>query len=405
MHRRTFVRLLAAAASVKATASLDAASQQSPASPGAASGPTAAAGSRVRPELPALRVVSRYSPATTPGMPGPYPGRVVSVTSDKCVDISTNQANEEVVREMMARGMRTLTGAATTPDAWRRFFEPSDVVGIKVNCGGYPFCVSAYEIVAETVRQLMAIGVPVTQIYVYERFQNQLDEVNYAPHLPPGLQIVAAERANRNVDNSGYDPETYLEADLFGEDDTRSSMMRLVSRRLTKIINIPNVKDHGATGVTGCLKNIAYGSFSNVARTHYGGKSHTYSVVGTLASIEPLRSRTVLQIMDGIRGVWHAGPFARTRRYVFYPRQIMFGTDPVAIDRLLLDIIEQKRRAEGARSIWDRSPESLRNDTRSRDADPNVNIIIREPGHVEFASTLGLGVHDRARITVQDVTV
>jgi hypothetical protein len=405
MHRRTFVRLLAAAASVKATASLDAASQQSPASPGAASGPTAAAGSRVRPELPALRVVSRYSPATTPGMPGPYPGRVVSVTSDKCVDISTNQANDEVVREMMARGMRTLTGAATTPDAWRRFFEPSDVVGIKVNCGGYPFCVSAYEIVAETVRQLMAIGVPVTQIYVYERFQNQLDEVNYAPHLPPGLQIVAAERANRNVDNSGYDPETYLEADLFGEDDTRSSMMRLVSRRLTKIINIPNVKDHGATGVTGCLKNIAYGSFSNVARTHYGGKSHTYSVVGTLASIEPLRSRTVLQIMDGIRGVWHAGPFARTRRYVFYPRQIMFGTDPVAIDRLLLDIIEQKRRAEGARSIWDRSPESLRNDTRSRDADPNVNIIIREPGHVEFASTLGLGVHDRARITVQDVTV
>jgi hypothetical protein len=405
MHRRTFVRLLAAAASVKAAAGLDAASRQTPASPVSSPGATAAGGPQVRAGLPALRVVSRYAPAATPGMPGPYPGRVVSVTSDRCVDVSTNQANDEVVREMMARGMRTLTGAATTPDAWRRFFEPADVVGLKVNCGGYPFCVSAYEIVAETVRQLMGIGVPPTQIYVYERFQNQLDEVNYAPHLPPGVQIVAAERANRNVDNSGYDPETYLEADLFGEEDTRSSMMRLVSRRLTKIINIPNVKDHGATGVTGCLKNIAYGSFSNVARTHFGGKSHTYSVVGTLASIEPLRSRTVLQIMDGIRGVWHAGPFARTRRYVFYPRQIMFGTDPVAIDRLLLDIIEQKRRAEGARSIWDRSPESLKNDTRARDADPDVNIIIREPGHVEFASTLGLGVHDRARISVQDVTV
>ena len=125
------------------------------------------------------------------------------------------------------------------------------------------------------------------------------------------MQIVAAERANRNTDNSGYDPATYLEADLFGEEDTRSNMMRLVSKRLTKIINIPNMKDHGATGVTGCLKNIAYGSFSNVARTHQRGKSHTYSVVGTLASIEPLRSRTVLQIMDGLRGVWHGGPFAQ----------------------------------------------------------------------------------------------
>jgi hypothetical protein len=330
----------------------------------------------------------------------------VSVKSAKSVDTSTGQAADEVVREMMARGMRTLTGASTTPDAWRRFFEPSDIVGIKVNCGGYPHCVSAYEIVADVVRQLTGIGVPVSQIYVYERFQNQLDEVNYAPHLPDGVQIVAAERANRNVDNAGYDPATYLEADLFGEEDTRSNIMRLVSRRLTKIINIPNMKDHGATGVTGCLKNIAYGSFSNVARTHSRGKSHTYSVVGTLAAMEPLRSRTVLQIMDGLRGVWHGGPFARTTRYVFYPRQIMFGTDPVAIDRLLLDIIENERRARGVRSIWDRSPSSLKiDDARARDADPNVNIIIREPGHVEYASTLGLGVYDRGRIKVEQLTV
>ena len=380
MHRRAFVRLAAAAPFLKSF--------------------------QIRTNLPALKVVSSYSPATAPGMPGPYPGRVVAVKSAKSVDTSTGAANDEVVREMMARGMRTLTGAGTTPDAWRRFFTPADVVGIKVSCGGYPHCVSAYEIVADVVRQLMGIGVPVSHIYVYERFQDQMNEVNYAPHLPEGVQIVAAERANRNVDNSGYDPATYLEADFFGEDDTRSNMMRLVSRVLTKIINIPNMKDHGATGVTGCLKNIAYGSFSNVARTHQRGKSHTYSVVGALAAMEPLRSRTVLQIMDGLRGVWHGGPFARTTRYVFYPRQIMFGTDPVAIDRLLLDIIDKERRARGAISIWDRSPGSLRmDDTRARDADPNVNIIIREPGHVEYASTLGLGVYDRARIVIKDVDV
>ena len=380
MHRRSFVRLLAAAPLAGTLQNLSG--------------------------IPALRVESNYAPAKVPGMPGPYPGRVVSVKSDKAVDTSTGRADDAIVREMMAQGMRTLTGAATTTDAWRRFFQPADVVGIKVNCGGYPHCISAYEIVAEAVRQLTGIGVPAGQIYVYERFQNQMDECNYAPHLPEGVQIVAAERANRNVDNSGYDPATYLEADLFGEDDTRSNMMRLVSQRLTKIINIPNMKDHGATGVTGCLKNVAYGSFSNVARTHSRGKSHTYSVVGTLAAMEPLRSRTVLQIMDGLRGVWHGGPFARTTRYVFYPRQIMFATDPVAVDRLLLDIIDNERRAHGAISIWDRSPASLKiDDGRARDADPNVNIIIREPGHVEYASTLGLGVYDRAKLKVQDITV
>jgi hypothetical protein len=57
-------------------------------------------------------------------------------------------------------------------------------------------------------------------------------------------------------------------------------------------------------------------------------------------------------------------------------------------------------------SIWDRSTSSLKmDDARARDADPNVNIIIREPGHVEYASSLGLGVYDLAKIKVQDITV
>ena len=147
MHRRAFVRLLAAAASVKAAGLglvAKAAGARSPLEPGL----------QIRSDLPPLKIVSKYSPAAAPGMPGPYPGRVVTVSSDKCVDIATSAANDEVVREMMAQGMRALTGAATTADAWRRFFAPTDVVGIKVNCGGYPNCISAYEIVAEIVRQL-----------------------------------------------------------------------------------------------------------------------------------------------------------------------------------------------------------------------------------------------------------
>jgi hypothetical protein len=381
MERRTFVHLLAGLPFLRANQ-----------------------GAQSVPALPKLRVVSAYAAAKVPGMPGPYPGSVVSVASDRAVDVQTNTANVEVTREMMARGMCALTGTRTPAEAWRRFFEPKDVVGIKVNCGGFPHCISDYGIVSETIRQLMQVGIPPSRIFVYERFQNQLTECDYGPKIPEGIQTVAAERANRYTDNDGYDPATYLEADLFGEEDTRSNLMKLVSQRLTKILNIPNMKDHGASGVTGCLKNIAYGSFSNVARTHQRGKSHTLSFIGTLASIEPLRSRTVLQIMDGLRAVWHGGPFARTTRYVFYPQRILFGTDPVAIDRLLLDIIDDKRKAEGAISIWDRNPATL-NDTRARDADPNVNILIREPSHIEFASTLGLGVYDKAKIRVEEVRV
>jgi uncharacterized protein (DUF362 family) len=382
MKRRTFVQLLAASPLVS---------------------PLIEAGAE---DIPKYRVASRYKPAVTPGMPGPYPGRVIAVKSAKCLDAKDERADPAVVREMLERGMRELTREASTIDAWRRFIRADDVVGIKVNAGGRPNVVSAPEIVAEVVRNLMAVGLKPAQIYVYERFQGQLDEVNYAPHLPQGVTIIGAERGNRAIDNRNYDPLTYVEADFFGEDDTRSNMMRLISEKFTKVINIPNMKDHGATGVTGCLKNIAYGSFSNVARTHYNGVSHTLSFVGTLAAVEPLRSRTVLQIMDGLRGVWHGGPFARTKKYVFYPKRILFGTDPVAIDRLLLDIIEDERKAHGAISVWERSVKYLKaDDTRARDADPNVNIIIREPGHIEYAAKLGLGVDDLKKIQVQEIEV
>jgi len=357
-------------------------------------------------DAPKYKVVTPYKPAVMPGMPGPYPGKVVSVKSAKCLSEDGLKIDGEVVRDMMERGMRALTGEAKAIDSWRRFFTPDDVVGVKVNAGGRPWVVSSHEIVVETIRNLMAVGVKPQQIHIYERFQGQLDQVNYAPSLPEGVNIFAAERANARNDNQNYDPRVYVEADFFGEDDTRSNMMRLVSQKLTKIINIPNMKDHGATGATGCLKNIAYGSFSNVARTHHKGVSHTLSFVGTLAAVEPLRSKTVLQIMDGLRGVWHGGPFAPTLKYVFFPRTIMFGTDPVAIDRLLLDVIDDERKRRGAISIWNRDEKTLDfNNGGDRDKDPNVNIIIREPGHVEYAGNLGLGVHDKREIEVKEIEV
>ena len=103
-------------------------------------------------DLPKLKIVSKYKAAAAPGMPGPYRGKVISVKSEKVVDVTSNQANAEIVKQMMAKGMSALTGDANPDDAWKRFFQKDDVVGIKVNCGGYPYCVSAYEIVGRDDR-------------------------------------------------------------------------------------------------------------------------------------------------------------------------------------------------------------------------------------------------------------
>jgi uncharacterized protein (DUF362 family) len=224
--------------------------------------------------------------------------------------------------------------------------------------------------------------------------------VHYDRYVPQGVHVDGIEKSRGSI--AGYDPATYVEVDFFGEDDTRSMMVRHVTERFTKIINVPNMKDHGAAGVTGCLKNIAYGDFSNVARSHQNSKTNTLSFIGTLASVEPLRSKTVLQIMDGLRGVWHGGPFVHQPRFRFYPKQMMFGTDPVAIDRLLLDVIEEKRKQEHAISVWDRSSQYVH---RGFERDPNANNFVREPGHIEFAAGLGLGTYDIQKIHEKAIEV
>jgi uncharacterized protein (DUF362 family) len=187
-----------------------------------------------------------------------------------------------------------------------------------------------------------------------------------------------------------------VETSFFGEDDTRSNLVRIVAETLTKIINVPNLKEHQASGVTGCLKNIAYGNYSNVARSHRSEVTNTLTFIGTLAAAEPVRSKVVLNIMDGLRGVWHAGPFSENAKFRFYPKQIMFGTDPVAMDHTLIHIIEEKRKSENAVSLFERSRSHL-GDNR----DPNFNRYIREPGHVEYAAKLGLGVFDDAKIKLK----
>ena len=352
----------------------------------------------VQHQIPKYRVVTRFKPTEKPGMPGPYAGQVVAVHSEKSIDAGSEKVDLPTVREMMSRGMRSLTGDRDPRDSWARFFSASDAVGIKVNCSGAPGIMSTPEVVGEIVRNLGTVGVKPENVYIYERFRNQIDTVHYDRYVPRGVQIWTAETGRWGGGN--YDPATYVEVNFFGEEDTRSNLSRIVSERLTKIINVPNLKDHGASGVTGCLKNIAYGSFSNVARSHSGVKTNTYSFIGALAAVEPLRSRTVLQVMDGLKGVWHGGPFSSNRRFRFYPKQIMFGTDPVAIDRIELDIITAKRNAEHAAPFEDISPAHLKPGGSGND-DPQIHRYIREPGHIEYAATtFGLGVYDIKKIKV-----
>src|ERR1051325_5086514 len=255
----------------------------------------------IRPEVPPieLRGIPDYKRSPL-GLPGLFPGRVVEAHHPKA--IVRNRVSQPIVRRMLEQAMKELTGEKSARAAWGKFVEPRDVVGIKINPSGAPACCSSPEIVREIISALQSVGVPARNIVVYDRYAYEIDLGSYQALVPPGVRIVGIQEAF--AAGGAYEPNVYCEANFFGEWETRSYMANIVTHELTKIINVPTMKDHSASGVAGALKNLAYGTFNNVARTHRAPHSFTNPVIGLMCTVEPLRSKSVLNIMDGVRKDW-----------------------------------------------------------------------------------------------------
>jgi hypothetical protein len=243
------------------------------------------------------------------------------------------------------------------------------------------------------------VGVPNRNIIVYDRNSNQLEVLGYHMLVPPGIRVVGLDQrwSVKGETRAGYDPDVYCEMDCFGERETRSYLASIVATEATKIINLPCLKEHNASGVTGCLKNLAYGSFNNVARTHVDPKTYTDPIIAVMCAAAPLRAKAVLHIMDGLRAVYHSGPFAWNPEFVWEAKTLLIGTDPVAVDRIELETVEKKRRDVGVPSLWDRDPAHLGT---SADMQRTAfkNPFNRAPGHIRTAAELGLGKWELSQI-------
>jgi uncharacterized protein (DUF362 family) len=347
------------------------------------------------PQAPPIEVHGRPQSKPSPlGMPGLYPGRVVEVIDRN--SIVGNRVAQPIIRQMLENGMRELTGERSVSAAWSKFVEPADIVGIKINPSGAPACCSSPEIVREIISGLQSVGVPSKNIVVFDRYSYEIDIGGYQILLPPGIGVVGIEDGVGDI--SGYDLNVYCEVNFFGEWETRSYMATVAAQNVTKIINVPTMKDHSAAGVTGCLKNLGYGVFNNVARSHRAPYSFTDPLIGLMCSTEPLRSKSVLHVMDGMREVWHGGPLTQVQDFIYQAGTLLIGTDPVAIDTIELETIEKRRREEGAPSLWQHDPKSITANNMEFFHDPSKNLFFRRPGHVAAAGKLGLGVGEIGKI-------
>jgi hypothetical protein len=343
-------------------------------------------------------------PESKLGAPGLYPGKVIEARNPRMIHQLVRDG--AAITATMDRGIMELTGATDPVEGWKHFFEPGDVVGIKVVPNGQPHAHSSYEIVLEVINKLKAVGIRTSDIFVYDRYRGEFIDAGYDKILPKGIrwggldpvgnqfQLDFPDSARDPI--AGFDHDAFVWMDLvpYGDDPKderkyRSHLGKLVSKTVNKIVAIPVLKDHGSAGVTGALKNMSHGSVNNVARSH----SNTFTnvcnqFIPQVVSHPLIRQKFVLQVMDGIRGVYQGGPFSRENgRWTWEYNAIFFATDPVSLDHVEWDIIDAQRAKM-------QLPPVAASGSKALDPLQSEGFDVRQPQHIALAGALGLGNFD-----------
>lgn len=290
-------------------------------------------------------------------LPGKFPGRVIQSTKE--ASIANGSPDVAVLDTMLRRSLLALTGASTLDRAWREFVTEGDIVGLKVNPVAGKTLSTSPQLVHVIIAQLVESGIPKENIVLWDRREFELHEVGFTADNFPGVRIVGTEQkdaAGSFVDADGklygekmIDREWFYWADVEEKYDAEtlpyminegkhSFFSRICTKDVTKIINVPILKNAGPT-VTLCLKNLAFGSISNTGRLHKQLWAETCAEVPSFA---PLRDKVVLNIVDGIKGCYNGGPAADPQFFAEY-KTLLVGTDPVAVDRIGYEIILKKR--------------------------------------------------------------
>jgi hypothetical protein len=274
--------------------------------------------------------------------------------------------DQNVVSDMVATGVMTLTAKSTLASAWQDLvpYQNGEAVAIKVNFNNSWECQStnnmdAYpETVNAVIEGLLLIGIPPEKIWITDpsrvipsRF---VDGIRTA-----GVRFFSAIDCCSNTcsltdyvsaASSAATPTTYPPGDYVRPAQVFADAAHL--------INIPLFKGHVAAGVTLGMKNhfgsvTFLGNDPNEARLrmhHYlypdENPDPTKSVLTDININPHIRNKTRLILGDGLFGNPLDNLQPPQRWAIFAngdPNILFFGIDPVATDSVMCDYINEER--------------------------------------------------------------
>lgn len=311
------------------------------------------------------------------------PGKVVKVSKKDSLQANQLYPKPEDAKAMLTRLMTELTGKPDLVSSVKELVHPKDKVLVKVNGIARENMGTNKELVLPFIEALILAGVPANQITVLEQYSGFLAGTRITPgNLPPGVQVAIHQNGKiKGPDGDKENPAMVAMPErLIPGTGTRTKFVRPLTEA-TAAFNFALVKDHSICGFTGALKNMTHGCSINPHDFHVHNASPQ---IALMYAQDVIKSRVRLSILDGYKVMANGGPLWKMPQHVKPHEAIYASTDPVAIDMIGWEVVEKYRAELGLKTLTDEK---------------------RPPIYIKAAGELGLGIADRARIMLKEVTI
>ena len=282
------------------------------------------------------------------------PARSIVVKSESPDAIYDYKANNTIVYRMVNAAVMAATGEWSTGAAWSSLVKPSDVVGIKVCANGAPLFSTRPEVVQAIVDGLRQAGVPSENIVVWDREEALLKRAGFRSRAN-NYRVLWTE--------GNYDPQVALSSPIVGQlifgdllfvgknipnpkdllklnDEAKkggpinisneSHVSKILTKVVTKVINVPVLSDNVYCGLSGALFNMTVQNVDNWRRLVEPPDCGD-PAIPEMYSDPRISEKVVITIMDGLVALYAGGPIGDAN-YAIHFGAIYASKDPVAID-------------------------------------------------------------------------
>jgi len=313
------------------------------------------------------------------------PARIIVVHDPEATEAF--QARPDRVVAMVNRGVITVTGKASVAAAWRSLVNTQDVVGLKVHSSPGPNSGTRLAVAAAVVEGLLQAKIPPANIIIWDK---QTEDLRRAGFFELGARYGVRVESSAAA---GYDQTTFYAPDKpilghliwgdleFGHTELgvgrKSFVSKLVSKGLTKIINVTSLLNHYRAGVSGNLYSLTMSSVDNTLRFE-SDPERLATAVPEIYALQEVGDRVVLNIVDALICQYEGEQTVRLHDSATL-NELRFSTDPVALDVLSLQELNRQRQAA------------------------KIPVVTNRFELFSNASELQLGISDPARIQLEHI--